>query len=80
MSLNNSSRRDFLSVGGLAALCAFAFRGAPLTREKTRELTLYVGTYTSGQSEGIYTYRMNVETGELKRIGTLFFCVITNDW
>ena len=70
MSLNNSSRRDFLSVGGLAALGAFAFRGAPLTREKTRELTLYVGTYTSGQSEGIYTYRMNVETGELKRIGS----------
>ena len=70
MSLNNSSRRDFFRFGGLAALGAFAFRGAALTREQTRELTLYVGTYTSGPSEGIYTYRMNVETGELKRIGS----------
>ena len=70
MSFNNSSRRDFLSLGGLAALGAFGFLGAPLTREKDRELVLYVGTYTSGKSEGIYTYRMNVETGELKRIGS----------
>ena len=70
MSLNNPSRRDFLRVGGLAGLGAVGFRGATLAREKTRELTLYVGTYTSGQSEGIYTYRMNVETGELKRIGS----------
>jgi len=70
MSLNNSSRRDFLSVGGFAALGAFAFRDAPLTREKNRERTLYVGTYTKGQSEGIYTYGMNVDTGELKRIAS----------
>jgi 6-phosphogluconolactonase len=34
---------------------------------KARELILYVGTYTSGKSEGIYIYRMNLETGELKR-------------
>jgi 6-phosphogluconolactonase len=34
---------------------------------QARELTLYVGTYTSGESEGIYIYRMNSETGELKR-------------
>jgi len=70
MSLNNSSRRDFLSLGSFAALVAFGFRGAPLAREKDREVALYVGTYTSGLSEGIYTYRMNVETGELKRIGS----------
>lgn len=70
MSLNKQSRRDFLKTGGVGLLGAVAFRGAPLTRAKTRELTLYVGTYTSGQSEGIYIYRMNVETGELKRIGS----------
>src|SRR6266550_418945 len=70
MSFNNSSRRDFLNVGGLAALGAFGFRGAALTREKDREPALYVGTYTSGKSEGIYAYRMNVETGELKRTGS----------
>jgi 6-phosphogluconolactonase len=33
-----------------------------------RLLTLYVGTYTSGKSEGIYLYRMNSVTGELTRV------------
>ncbi len=70
MSFNNSSRRDFLSVGGFAALGALGFRGTPPLREKDCELALYVGTYTSGKSEGIYAYRMNVETGELKRNGS----------
>ena len=36
-----------------------------------RELTLYVGTYTSGKSEGIYIYRMDQLTGELKRAGAV---------
>lgn len=66
MSLVKPLRRDFLRVGGIATLGSFAFRGTELTLEKTRELTLYVGTYTSGKSEGIYIYRMNLETGELK--------------
>ena len=30
-----------------------------------KEFLVYVGTYTSGESEGIYTYRLNMETGEL---------------
>lgn len=37
---------------------------------QTRELTLYVGTYTSGKSEGIYIYRMNLATGELRHFST----------
>src|SRR5690242_12001546 len=37
----------------------------------TRELTLYAGTYTSGKSEGIYVYRMDQLTGELKRAGSV---------
>ena len=37
----------------------------------TRELTLYVGTYTSGKSEGIYIYRMDQLTGALKRVGSV---------
>lgn len=32
---------------------------------------LYVGTYTSGKSEGIYLCRMVQSTGELKRIGSV---------
>ena len=37
----------------------------------TRQLTLYVGTYTSGKSEGIYIYRMDQMSGELKRAGSV---------
>jgi 6-phosphogluconolactonase len=32
---------------------------------------LYVGTYTTGKSEGIYLYRMNASTGELRHTGTV---------
>src|SRR5262249_50867696 len=38
---------------------------------KSNELLLYVGTYTSGKSEGIYVYRMNLAGGELKRAATV---------
>jgi 6-phosphogluconolactonase len=34
------------------------------------ELLLYVGTYTSGKSEGIYLYRLNLSSGELKHVAT----------
>jgi 6-phosphogluconolactonase len=62
VSGENFSRRRFLQIGGLALM-------APLNIS-TRELTLYLGTYTlgtSGKSEGIYIYRMDQLTGELKR-------------
>lgn len=65
MSLN---RREFLRTGATGLVGALAFRGHALAVEKPRDLTLYVGTYTSGKSEGIYTYRMNLGTGELKRV------------
>lgn len=67
MSLN---RRDFLRTGATGLVGALALRGRALALKKTRELTLYVGTYTSGKSEGIYSYRMNLGTGELKRVAT----------
>src|SRR5258706_16080820 len=34
------------------------------------ELLLYVGTYTTGKSEGIYLYRLNLASGELKHVAT----------
>jgi 6-phosphogluconolactonase len=64
VSLN---RRDFLRTGATGLVGALAFRGHALPLEKTPELTLYVGTYTTGKSEGIYTYQMNLGTGGLKR-------------
>jgi 6-phosphogluconolactonase len=38
---------------------------------QSREMTLFIGTYTSSTSEGIYTYRMNSETGELKKVSSI---------
>jgi 6-phosphogluconolactonase len=34
------------------------------------ELLVYVGTYTSGKSEGIYLYRLDLSSGELKHVAT----------
>lgn len=36
-----------------------------------QEMLLYVGTYTSKGSKGIYVYRMNLLTGELKHLSTV---------
>ena len=36
-----------------------------------RELTLYVGIYTSSKSEGIYVYRMDLATGGLRHFDTV---------
>jgi len=33
-------------------------------------MLVFVGTYTTGKSEGIYLYRMNLSSGELKHIAT----------
>ena len=35
-----------------------------------KELLVYVGTYTSGKSEGIYLYRFNLTSGELSHLST----------
>ncbi len=64
------SRRGFLKTGGLAAMSAAILRNTAWAKQ-TRELTLYVGTYTSGASEGIYVYRMNSDTGELKKSSSI---------
>jgi len=66
MSIDYFSRRRFLTTGGIALLGAASFR-ADAWSIQDRELTLYVGTYTSGKSEGIYGYRMDVATGALTR-------------
>lgn len=64
MTRPNSSRRQFLKTAGSGVLGALALRETAWARP-ARELTLYVGTYTSGKSEGIYVYRMNSVSGEL---------------
>jgi len=67
------ARREFLKIGGLGAL-GFALPELSLARlldvEQPGELLVYVGTYTSGKSEGIYLYRLNLTSGELKHVAT----------
>lgn len=63
MTLNNFSRRQFLKLSGIGVISS-------TVNFSPRELTLYVGTYTSGKSEGIYLYRMDQTTGELKRVSS----------
>jgi 6-phosphogluconolactonase len=64
------ARREFLRLAGLGALGLTV----PLTRvwgaERNGELLVYVGTYTSGKSEGIYLYRLKLVSGELKHLAT----------
>lgn len=66
-------RREFLKVTslatvGLALSESTLVRGAAVRR--STDLPVYVGTYTSGKSEGIYLYSLNLASGELKRVAT----------
>src|SRR5688500_4892308 len=67
---HNVARRLFLQTGGLAAMGAVAMRDTAWSSQ-SREMTLFIGTYTSSTSEGIYTYRMNSETGQLTKVGSI---------
>ncbi len=59
-----STRRYFLQLVGLAPLgYHLIHRISPMN-----DLDFFVGTYTDGDSEGIYRCRMNAETGALQTI------------
>ena len=70
MTIDNFSRRQFLKAGGIGMFGAFALRANAWSNQNS-ELTLYVGTYTSGKSEGIYVYRMDRATGKLMRFSSI---------
>jgi 6-phosphogluconolactonase len=59
VTTNNFSRRRFLQLGSVGLLSTL--------ETASPELRLYVGTYTSSTSEGIYVYRMDRLTGALRR-------------
>lgn len=66
MTIDNFSRRRFLQLSGVGLIGALNL--------PVNELTLYIGTYTtgtSGQSEGIYIYKMDQLTGALTRTGSI---------
>lgn len=69
------NRRDFLKTTALTTLgLALHTRAFGTPTPDDDELTLYIGTYTSGSSqpgEGIYIYRMNEKTAELTHYKTV---------
>ena len=61
------TRRVFMATAGAGALgVTLGGRAA----RAARELLVYVGTYTSGKSVGIYLYRLDLGDGSLKHAGT----------
>ena len=70
-SKNTHSRRDFIkisAVGTLGLTLANSVFGQTSINKNTKEMLVYIGTYTSGKSksEGIYIYKFNLNSGELK--------------
>ncbi len=73
---NNSTRRNFMKFATLAAFglpLANSVFGQTAKGENTKEMLVYIGTYTSGKSlsEGIYIYKLNLENGELQPYKTI---------
>ncbi|HSE33656.1 MAG TPA: lactonase family protein [Pyrinomonadaceae bacterium] len=72
MANNQLTRRRFLQTAAATVttigLSSFNMNSRA---EAALEQTLYVGTYTSGKSEGIYIYRLNMSTGELTHFKTI---------
>jgi 6-phosphogluconolactonase len=66
---NASARREFIKFAGLGVL-SLTLSELSFARVRAGELPVYVGTYTTGKSEGIYLYRMNLASGELKHAAT----------
>ena len=66
MRTDNFSRRQFLQAGGIGVLGVLASRTNAWSNQN-HHFTLYVGTYTSGKSEGIYGYYMIPPAGKLNR-------------
>ncbi len=70
---NNPTRRDFVraaAAGTMGAALAVNSEGRARSFKETREMLVYVGTYTSGRSEGIYLYRLDLADGSLAHVGT----------
>lgn len=58
----------FLVAGLMVLSCTNKKASQQATKRMNNELTMVVGTYTSGNSKGIYTFRFNQETGAFKAL------------
>jgi 6-phosphogluconolactonase len=73
MSNETPTRRGFLkslAFGALSLTLSDAAGAQTPRASRMREMLVYVGTYTSGKSEGIYLFRLNLASGELTQVGT----------
>ncbi|MEO6590021.1 MAG: lactonase family protein [Pyrinomonadaceae bacterium] len=71
---NKLTRREFLTVGGIGTAGILLSKSTGVSAnmyKNSKEMLLYVGTYTSKGSEGIYVYKFNAETGELGKLHTV---------
>jgi 6-phosphogluconolactonase len=68
VTVDNFSRRQFLRAGGIGLLGAMASRTHAWSNQSR---IIYVGTYTSGKSEGIYGYHFSPDTGKLTRFTSI---------
>lgn len=57
-------------LGALGAALAGKARADVRPKAASKEMRLYVGTYTSGGSVGIYLYRLDLADGSLEQVGT----------
>ena len=75
---NNFTRRNFLKLtaaGTVGLTFAPSIFGQMSGDNKMKEMLVYIGTYTSGKgeskSDGIYIYKLNLESGDLKPYKTV---------
>jgi 6-phosphogluconolactonase len=71
MDLEKHSRRRFLQVAGLGlAGLPFAFTACASVKNSKPEKSymVYVGTYAQADADGIFGYRLNPNTGALRRV------------
>lgn len=73
MSIKNTfTRREFLTIGGFgAASLLLAGQTKAQSKKNAKEMLLYIGTYTSGKSEGIYVHKFDLKTGKLTPLHTV---------
>jgi 6-phosphogluconolactonase len=57
VTVDKFSRRQFLGTGGIGVFGVIASRANAWSKQN-HHFTMYVGTYTSGKSEGIYGYHV----------------------
>ena len=68
MTSDMLDRRHFLKAGGIGVFGVLASRSLAWSNQARM---IYIGTYTSGKSEGIYGYQFDPQSGALTRVNSI---------